>query len=76
MDPYEELANAIILQAVKDYRGVLSVLKKRPDSIPALSMKDEIERFLRSGWYQLLTTVDGEMLISRLQAEAEEDEGR
>ena len=70
MDAYEKLANAIILQAVKDYRSSLKILKRRPDSIPANSTKDEIERFFRSGWYQLLTELDGEMLIRRLQEEA------
>ena len=63
MDAYEKLANAIILQAVKDYRGALKILKKRPESI------SEVERFFRSGWYQVLTEVDGEMLIRRLLEE-------
>lgn len=29
-DPYENLANAIVLQAVKDYRDALKRLKKKP----------------------------------------------
>ncbi|NNJ31997.1 hypothetical protein [Lacrimispora defluvii] len=29
--PYENLANAIILMAVKDYRSALKKLKKRPN---------------------------------------------
>ena len=70
MDAYEKLANAIILQAVKDYMGALRILKKHPESISAKSIKDEVERFFRSGWYQVLTEVDGEMLIRRLQEEA------
>lgn len=69
MDAYEKLANAIILQAVKDYRGALKILKKRPENISAKSTRDEVERFFRSGWYQVLTEVDGEMLIRRLLEE-------
>ena len=69
MDAYEKLANALILQAVKDYRGALKILKKRPESISAKSTRDEVERFFRSGWYQVLTEVDGEMLIRRLLEE-------
>lgn len=69
MDAYEKLANAIILQAVKDYRGALKILKKRPESISAKSTRDEVKRFFRSGWYQVLTEVDGEMLIRRLLEE-------
>ena len=30
LDPYEELANAVILQAVKDYRDALKTLSKNP----------------------------------------------
>jgi len=37
-DPYEQLANAIILQAVKDYRDALKKLKKRPRYDPAKDM--------------------------------------
>ena len=69
MAAYEKLANAIILQAVKDYRGALKILKKRPENISAKSTRDEVERFFRSGWYQVLTEVDGEMLIRRLLEE-------
>lgn len=36
MNNYEELANAIILQAVKDYRDALGMLAKNPNSISAV----------------------------------------
>ena len=32
-DPYENLANAIVLQAVKDYRDSLKRLKKKPGNV-------------------------------------------
>jgi hypothetical protein len=70
--PYENLANAIILQAVKDYRGALKKLEKRPNYEPAKIMKNEVERFFRSDWYRELTSVDGEILIKKLQAEVSE----
>jgi hypothetical protein len=69
IDPYENLANAIVLDAVKDYRKALKTLRMNPKSKSALAEKDEIERFFRSGWYQLLTKVDGEMLIEKLNEE-------
>ena len=71
-DPYQNLANAIILMAVKDYRTALKKLKKRPKYGPAQDMKNEVERFFRSDWYRELTSVDGEYLISKLQAEVED----
>ena len=70
--PYENLSNAIILMAVKDYRSALKKLKKRPNYEPAKIMKSEVERFFRSDWYRELTSVDGEYLISKLQAEVDE----
>jgi len=58
MDPYQELANAIVLQAVKDYR-----LHDNEQEI------SRIERFFRSDWFSVLTNVDPEMIISKLRKE-------
>ena len=71
-DPYENLANSIVLLAVKDYRDALKKLKKWPRNESEKIMKDEVERFFRSAWYRELTSVDGEFLISKLQAEVDE----
>lgn len=71
-DPYENLANSIVLLAVKDYRDALKKLKKWPRNEAAQIMKAEVERFFRSAWYRELTSVDGEYLISKLQAEVED----
>lgn len=57
-DPYENLANAIILQAVKDYR--------LHDDEQELA---SIERFFRSVWFGVLTHIDPEMLITKLRKE-------
>lgn len=69
-DPYENLVNAIVLQAVKDYRTALKRLKKKPRNQAAISDAIECECFFRSGWYTALTNVDGEYLINRLREEA------
>ncbi|MBO6270118.1 MAG: hypothetical protein II008_19500 [Oscillospiraceae bacterium] len=58
LNPYENLANAIVLQAVKDYRLT--------DDEAELA---EIERFFRSDWFGVLTDVDPEYLIRRLRKE-------
>lgn len=71
-EPYQDLANAIILMAVKDYRDALKKLMKRPRYGPAKEIKNEVERFFRSYWYRELTSVDGEILIKKLQAEVSE----
>ena len=48
MTPEQALCNAIIIQAVKDYRLALKNLKRNPDSYRAKDTKDECERFFRS----------------------------
>ena len=68
---YENLANAIILQAVKDYRMALKSLKATARNRTAQADKAEIERFFRSQWYSALTDVNGEMLIRSLQKEVD-----
>ena len=73
-DPYERLANAIVLQAVSDYRVALKKIKAHPKNREAISEALEIEKFFRSGWYSILTDVDGEYLIRALQDEIRQSE--
>ena len=68
---YENLANAIILQAVRDYRVALKCLKVNPRNKTALADRNEIKRFFRSDLFSVLTSVDGEMLIRSLQMEVD-----
>lgn len=58
MDPYENLANAIIVQACKDYRLTENeaVLK-------------EIENFFHSELFSVLTSLDPDLLITELRKE-------
>jgi hypothetical protein len=60
-DAHENLANAIVEQAVKDYR----IAKKKGDSSKIASLR----RFFRSEWFGVLTMVDPEWLISKLERE-------
>lgn len=73
-DPYERLANAIILQAVTDYRVALKKIKVNPRNKDAINEALQIEKFFRSGWYSVLTSVDGEYLIKKLQEEVRQSE--
>jgi hypothetical protein len=73
-DPYERLANAIVLQAVDDYRRALRAVKRNPSNKNAIDEALNIERFFRSGWYSTLTSIDGEYLILRLQEEIRQSE--
>ena len=55
---YEKLANAIIVQAVSDFR-----------KSGCYQTRNSIKRFFRSDWFKVLTDLDGEMLIKRLEQE-------
>lgn len=68
IDGYQLLANAIILQAVNEYRETL-----RQNDTAAEWKKISLRRFFRSDWYKLLTTIDGEMLMERLTEEVNND---
>ena len=60
-EPYHALINAIILQAVKDYRTALG-----DGNTPGIA---ECERFFRSDWFTFLTDVDGEIIIRQVKRE-------
>lgn len=68
-DPYGELANAIIIKACNDYRAALKRVKKNPENKNAIDEALSLERFFKSPWYQVLTSVDGEFLIRKIRAE-------
>ena len=69
MESYENLANAIIIRAVKDYRKALRALSLCPSNRSAQYEARDIERFFRSSYFQTLTDLNPETLISRLNEE-------
>lgn len=68
---YENLANAVIEQAVKDYRRAKAKLAKEAEDVMALKMRRETEQFFRSAWFGQLTALDGELLLEKLEEESE-----
>lgn len=58
-DPYKQLANAVIYQAVLDYRN--------PKTKPA--ERRAIAKFFLSDYFMLLSDLDGEDLVHRLETE-------
>lgn len=69
IDPYEGLANAVILQAVKDYRNAVRKLARGRKNHEAEAVKAECLRFFRSGWFSILTDIEPEFLIRKLDEE-------
>lgn len=66
-DPYKNLAAAIVEKAVIDYRKAIRKVRKYPNNEFALSEKQELERFFRSSWCRMLTDIDGEVIIEKIQ---------
>ena len=66
-NPYENLANAIILQAVMDYRMALKAMNRNARNRDADGTRVECERFFQSGWFSALTDLD---VMQKLRKEA------
>lgn len=60
IDPYEELANAIIIRAAEDYEKCLS--GGDFGKIKAL------EHFFVSDWFRILSKADGQYIIDRIKS--------
>lgn len=67
-----KLANAIVMQAVQDYRQAATNIKKaKSEKIIMLAKKDisECEMFFKSDFFKVFTRVDGEYLLEQLRKE-------
>ena len=71
MNPYESLANAVVLQAVKDYRDAAGKLSRGKKNIMAEQRKTECETFFKSQYFNVFTDLDGNALLSQLDKEVE-----
>ena len=68
---YENLANAIIEQAVHDFREAKLRLQKNARDAEAEKTYREVKRFFRSAWFSRLTPLDSELLLEKLEEESE-----
>lgn len=71
-EAYQNLANAVILKAVDDYRNALmgiGYVGASPEHVI-----NEVETFFRSHYFAILTKVKGDYLIRRIKEEHEENE--
>lgn len=67
MEPYQALANAIVELAVKDYKKALKQQYRFPNNKEYSDAVATLERFFRSGWYGMLTDLDGEYLMAAVR---------
>ena len=63
---WQDLAEAIVVQAASDYRHARYRNMKRPYQPETLREIREIERFFRSTWFSTLCNLDGTQLLRDL----------
>ena len=63
----EDLTNAIVLQAVKDYRRALA--GGSVNGRDSKSVIEECERFFQSEWFNNLTKIDCNYLMENIRKE-------
>jgi hypothetical protein len=66
---YEALANAIIIQAAKDFRAAYKRMKRFPNDARAQDEVREITKFFCSQWFVMLSDVDGPTLLKKMKDE-------
>lgn len=70
---YQSLANAIILQAVKDFRRCIKIVKRngRNKEVAVKEMREIVE-FIKSPWFKNLTDLEPQILLRKLKEEVNE----
>ena len=70
-DAYTRLAHAIVVLAAKDYDAELDWFQQNPprdeEDKQHETYLQSLERFFRSGWFELLSGLDGEALMKKIQ---------
>ena len=68
-DGYTELAIAIVKQAAEDYKSAVRAMRCNPRDNRLQGALAECRRFFRSSWIEVLTGVDGQYILDRLDDE-------
>ena len=73
LDRYAEFANAIVVSAVREYRAYLRKLSRNENGRNSIIRIEELEDFFYSDRFGILTNLDPNYLIDRLQREVQND---
>lgn len=69
MSGYEALANAIIIQAAKDFKAAYKRMKRFPNDARVQDEVREITKFFCSQWFERLSDADGPTLLRKIKDE-------
>ena len=67
--PYEALGNAIIMQAIEDYRKAGKKMAASKEITACHKERKNIVKFIKSTWFTELTEVRPEILLKKFQEE-------
>lgn len=70
---YANLANAIVVQAVDDWKAAQKTLWKTPNKPEAIRLKNDSERFFCSDWYKTLCQYPAKDLLVKLPGMAKKE---
>jgi hypothetical protein len=70
-DPWQSLANAIMVQACEDYRTVCEMVKLKPRSKQWREERRKLLEFFKSEYCSLLSKVDVDVLIEKINKDME-----
>lgn len=71
-DNYKQLASAIVVQAIKDYKKLLKKEHLKPKEERE---KANIERFFKSRWGESLTELDGKFCLRKIEESLRKGKG-
>ena len=63
---YANLAMAICMQGVRDWKRATDRVRKHPENQSARATVEETEAFFCSEWFHMLSGVDGEWLLQEM----------
>lgn len=69
MIPEQRLANAVVLQAVEDYRRAIRFLKNFPKDQEAERSRKEVEAFFNSEIFHIYCDIDGSGIARQIRAD-------
>lgn len=72
-EAYRELGNAIVLQAVEDWKTGWKKLQAKPDDTFAMRIKESSEAFFNSDWYKTLCNFPAKELMDKLPGMAKQE---
>ena len=72
---WENLTNGIILQAVRDYEKAYMAYLRDPFNKERRDRAKCLKSFFHSEWYHMLTKIDGDLIVKKVEKFCEEEKG-